>query len=339
MNNGSSVKRNSQATIYSIAQELGISASTVSRAFSRPEMVKESVREAIMDVAKRQGYQINRTARSLATGKTGLIGVAVMDITNPFMPPLVRSIDQAAKKSDLSLLLFDMKTGEDTDASALIHLSKQVDGLIVISPRSWETQLLQLAQEKPTVLINQEVAQIPSVVCDNTKALHQAASHLVDQGHEHILLMGGPTNSWAAKQRIEAVRAWGETAPSWVKLTELEPRESSFEAGRKSAKEVRETGATAVIAFDDFYACGVVAGLADLGLEVPKDFSVVGCDDVLLARTLTPQLTTVSAPFYRIGQASVKLLAQVMMGKTPESVSFDGEFIQRGTTGIAPPRG
>jgi LacI family transcriptional regulator len=324
-----------KATIYSIASELGISASTVSRAFSRPDMVNTAVRERILATAAAQGYELNRAARGLATGRTGLIGVVVLDITNPFFPPLVRAIEHAAGEADASVLLLDAEAGGRDAADQLKRLSAQVDGLIVASPRLATKDLKSAVGATPTVLVNRSVAGIPSVVVDNTSALQQAADHLVELGHRRILLLRGPSKSWAATRRTAAVRDWAQRAPAGVDVVELGPYEATFEAGRESAVDVAGTDATAIMAFDDFVACGVVGGLAELGLSVPGDRSVVGCDDVLLARTLTPPLSTVTAPFDELGRRAVALLGDVMANRAPANEKVTGVYAPRGTTAVA----
>lgn len=321
-----------KATIYSIASELGISASTVSRAFSRPDMVNTKVRERILTTAAAQGYELNRAARGLATGRTGLIGLVVLDITNPFFPPLVRAIEHAAGEADASVLLLDAEAGGPSAADQLKRLSAQVDGLIVASPRLTTKDLKNAVGATPTVLVNRAVAGIPSVVCDNTAALQQAADHLVELGHRRILLLRGPARSWAATRRTAAVREWAARAPAGVDVVELGPVEATFDAGRDSAAAVARTDATAIMTFDDFVACGVVAGLAELGLTVPGDRSVVGCDDVLLARTVTPQLSTVTAPFDELGRRAVDLLSEVMANRAPANERVTGVYAPRGTT-------
>ncbi|WP_170934031.1 LacI family DNA-binding transcriptional regulator [Microbacterium sp. JB110] len=324
-----------KATIYSIAKELGISASTVSRAFSRPDMVNNEVRERILATADAQGFELNRAARGLATGRTGLVGVVVLDITNPFFPPLVRAIEHAANEADASVLLLDAESGGRDATEQLKRLSSQVDGLIVASPRIPTNALKEAIGNTPTVLVNRTISGLPSVVCDNTAALRQAADHLVQLGHQKFLLLRGPSGSWAATRRTAAVRDWAKTAPDDVELAELGPFEAAFETGQEAAQRIADTDATAIIAFDDFLACGVIGGLADLGISVPHDRSVVGCDDVLLARTVTPQLTTVTAPFDDLGRRAVAMLTDVTRGETPGDLKLPGSFVARGTTADA----
>lgn len=326
-----------KATIYSIATELGVSASTVSRAFSRPDLVKESVRERILATAAKQGFALNRAARGLATGRTGLIGLVVLDITNPFFPPLVRAIELAAAEADTQVLLADAGTGGAADSELLNRLGNQVDGLIVASPRMPSAALKAAVGSTPTVLVNRAMTGLSSVVCENSVALRQGADHLVELGHSRLALLRGPSASWAAQRRTAAIRAWARSAPAGVELIELGPFEAAFDSGRDAAADIVASEATGIIAFDDFMACGVIAGLAELGLSVPGDRSLIGCDDVLLARTLTPSLTTVSAPFEELGRKAVEMLTDVMAGGSPASGEVVGALTLRGTT--APVRG
>src|SRR5690625_4963616 len=124
-----------QATIYSIAKKLGVSASTVSRAFSRPDLVKASVREQVFVTAEELGYVPNRAARGLATGRTGVFGLLVPDITNPFFPPLVRAVQQASSEFDAEVVLIDSEGSAAAEADRVHRIRPQVDGLIIASPR------------------------------------------------------------------------------------------------------------------------------------------------------------------------------------------------------------
>ncbi|CAM3491095.1 LacI family DNA-binding transcriptional regulator [Occultella aeris] len=321
------------ATIYSLAAELGISGSTVSRAFSRPDLVKDDVRERILATAAARGYAPNRAARGLATGRTGLIGLVVLDITNPFFPPLVRSIEHAAAGIDASVLLVDAAAVGPEDPGLVQRLSPQVDGLIVASSRLPTADLKAAIGATPAVLVNRTAAGLSSVVCDNSEALRGAADHLVELGHRRLVLLRGPAASWAAQRRTAAIRTWAKLAPADVQVFELGPFEAVFESGRDAVPDILESGATGILAFDDFMACGVIAGLAERGIAVPADRSIVGCDDVLLARTLTPPLTTVTAPFEDLGRHAVELLGEVIArGPRPANVKVAGSLTVRGST-------
>lgn len=325
-----------RATIYSIANTLEVSPSTVSRAFSRPEMVKESVREQILTTARELGYTPNRAARGLATGRTGVIGMLVPDVENPFFPPLIRAVQHAAHEQDAELLLIDSELSVNAEQDLVARLRPQVDGLIIASARLPTARLREVLAGIPSVIVNRSVRSLPSVVCENTTALQEIADHLHEQGHRRVALLRGPAAAWAATRRASAVRSWAQDRG--VDLVELGPFEAQFDDGRAAAAEVVRSGATAVFAFDDLMAAGVIAGLSDLGEAVPAARSIVGCDDVLLAQTMTPSLTTVTAPYAALGKAAVDLLGQLLAGSSPRSVTLPGTAVLRGSVGPAPQR-
>ncbi len=329
---GESMER---ATIYSIASSLGISASTVSRAFSRPDMVKSSVREAVLAKAEEVGYQPNRAARGLATGQTGVFGLLIPDITNPFFPPFVRAVQHAAGQYDSEILLIDSGRSQNAEEDLVRRIRPQVDGLIIASPRLPSGRLKKLLTGIPSVVVNRAVRGLPAVLCDNSTALRQAADHLYQLRHRKFALLRGPSTAWAAVQRARAVREWAEGRTD-IEFTELGPIEAQFADGRAAATGVVDSGATAILAFDDLMAAGVIAGLSDLGETVPRDRSIVGCDDVLLAQTMTPSLTTVTAPLTDLGQQAVTTLRAVLAGQPVRDLRLQGELALRGT--VAPPR-
>lgn len=323
-----------QATIYSIAEALGVSASTVSRAFSRPDLVKASVREQVLSKAQELGYAPNRAARGLATGRTGLYGLMVPDITNPFFPPFVRAVQHAASERDAEILLIDSERSTTAERDLVHRIRPQVDGVIVASPRLPSAALKEVLRGIPSVVVNRTVRDLPNVVCDNSHALAEAADHLYELGHRRFALLRGPTAAWAANRRAQAVRTWAAGRPD-VELAVLGPCEAQFADGRAAAGQIVDSGATAVLAFDDLMAAGVIAGLNDRGERVPQDRSVVGCDDVLLARTMTPSLTTVTAPLTELGYQAVALLGEVLEGRTPRNVTLTGALALRGTVATA----
>lgn len=299
-----------RVTIYAVAQACGVSASTVSRAMARPEVVNPQVRERILRTAEQMGHHINRAARGLATGRTGTIALLVPDITNPFFPPLVRSIQQAADRKGWSVLLLDTVESAATETDLLARLPSEVDGVLLASPRSAGSVLRSRADSVPTVLVNRTVPRMSAVLCDNSAALAAAGEHLMSLGHRNIALATGSAASWAAGERAKAVRRWAEATD--VRLIDLGAFPATFAGGRDAGTAMVGTGASAAFAFDDLTACGMIAGMADADLAVPADVSLVGCDDVLLARATTPALTTVSAPFDELGSAAIDLLAEVI---------------------------
>lgn len=325
-----------RATIYSIAERCGVSASTVSRAFSRPELVNAEVRARVLVAARELDYRPSHAARGLVTGRTEMIGLLVPDITNPFFPPLVRAVQSAATRIGSSVLLIDAEESAAAEIRLVERLRGRVDGVLVASPRAAATALRAAASDLPCVLLNRVLRDLPSVVCDNGAALFDAGEHLYRLGHRSVASLAGPGASWAAGQRAQAVRRWA--TGRGVRLVELGPFRATFDGGRRAGAALLDTDATAAFAFDDLVACGVVAELADRGVRVPAGRSLVGCDDVLLARTLTPALSTVAAPVAELARSAVDLLDRRLGAPDGEirHVRLPGVFVPRGSTGPAP---
>lgn len=326
-----------KATIYSIAEALGVSASTVSRAFSRPELVRSEVRALVMAKAAELNYQPNPVARGLITGRTGMVGLLIPDIENPFFGPVVRSVQKAASSRSWNVLLMDSELDPARETSLVTQVRQQVDAFVFVSPREEHTALMAVAGDRPAVFVNRPVAptrQTASVVVDDSLALHQAADHLRSLGHRDIALLRGPQASWSARERRSAVMDWAKRGDA--RLVELGPYEALFEGGLLAAAALARHSATAVIAFDDLMALGVISGLARRGVAVPRAVSIVGCDDVLLARTASPMLTTIRPPTEAIGQAVADMLAALLAGKAPRSsLTLSSELVVRDSTAPA----
>lgn len=327
-----------KVTIYSIAQDLKVHPSTVSRAFSRPDLVRDDVRDRILAWARVVDYQPNRAARSLVTGRTGMVGLVTPDIENPFFPPLIRVLQKAAAEHELGVILLDTELHADRELDLLARLHHQVDGFVIASPMSSTAKIAEAVNGRPTVLLNRGTATFSSAVIDNTTALREAADLLTRLGHRRIALLRGPVTSWASQRRADAVHRWAAAARA--DLVDLGAFDAAYAGGLAATVRLAGTGVTAALAFDDLMACGVVAGLAEQGVRVPDDFSLVGCDDVLLSRVLTPALTTLAAPIDELGCAAIDLLTEQITDKTakPRSERLFGRLVVRGSTGPAPGR-
>lgn len=318
-------------TIYSIAQELGVHASTVSRAISRPAMVRPEMREKVLAKAAELKFELNPVARGLTTGRTGTLGLLIPDIENPYFVPVMRSIQSAAADAGLRTLLMDSQLQSSVELELVAQVRAQVDGLILVSPRSSVEQLLNEVDDQSMVLVNRAGEGVASVMVDMGDALYAAGRHLEDLGHRRIGLLVGPMASWAARQRAEAVRSWASARP--VELVEFGPAEASFEGGRVAGTAVRDSGVTAVFTFDDLSACGLVAGLVAAGASIPQDISIVGADDVLLASVITPSLSTIRVPYDELGASAIRLMTEQLQGVGDGAqVTLFGEFIPREST-------
>src|SRR4051794_4618673 len=304
-------------TIGDIAAAAQVSRSTVSRAFTRPQLLSPETVDHVRAVAVRLGYVGTQAARALSTGRFGNIAVVVPDIANPFFPPLVRSLQSAAETADLAVFLGDSDESAEREAKLIARLAPQVEGFVLASPRLSEELIRELAATRPVVLVNRDLEGIPRVLIDSSGGMTEAVMLLKKLGHQRIAYLAGPRVSWSDQQRREVLTS----AASGLAVEVIEVGRPSYAAGRDSVSAIVRSGATAAIAFDDVVSQGVLAGLELRGISVPSDFSLVGCDDTLAALT-TPALTSVSAGAATAGTAAAKLLIQLLDDPTAECVTI-----------------
>ncbi|WP_371400437.1 LacI family transcriptional regulator [Kribbella sp. NBC_00662] len=314
-------------TIGDVAAAAEVSRSTVSRAFTRPQLLSPETVDHIRAVAARLGYVGNQAARALSTGRFGNIAVVVPDIANPFFPPLVRSLQSAAETADLAVFLGDSDESAEREAKLIARLAPQVEGFVLASPRLSEELIRELAATRPVVLVNRDLEGIPRVLIDSTGGMTEAVMLLKKLGHERLAYLAGPRDSWSDQQRREVLTS----AASGLTVEVIEVGRPSYAAGRDSVSALVRSGATAAIAFDDVVSQGVLAGLELRGISVPTDFSLVGCDDTLAALT-TPALTSVSAGAATAGTAAAKLLIQLLDDPTAECITIATHLVIRATT-------
>lgn len=296
-----------RVTILDVAARAGVHPATVSRTLSRPEKVAPATRKRVEAAVDKLGFVPNRAAQVMKTGRTGNIAVIVPDITNPYFGSMVRSVERAARHRSLQVLLAD--TGEEPrqEVLAVRAFARDVDGFVVLSPRRLHKELDALGSVK-TVFVNRPVRSHPSILLRSAPAVHDALLNLVSLGHRSLVFLGGPAGSWAAVERRSAVR---RTAPSaGMHVWMMDASAPTFEAAAEAVGRVVESGATAVMAFNDQMAIGVIAGLARLGISVPSDVSVIGFDDVPMAAMVAPPLTTIRLPTDEAGSTAVTLLQE-----------------------------
>ncbi|WP_343232658.1 LacI family DNA-binding transcriptional regulator [Microvirga antarctica] len=318
-------------TITEVASLAGVSRATVSRTFSRPELLHADTTERVRAAAAQLGYVPNQVARALSTGRAGNIALVVPDIANPFFPPLIRAAQARADSEGYAVFLGDSDERPEREDILLTKIAPQVDGFILASPRLDESRIRAHAARRPLVLINRDIDGLARVLMDVSSGIAQAVRHLADLGHRHIAYVSGPPASWANQERqsaaIAAAREFGMT------LIAIAASRPTYQGGQAAATELAQTDVTATIAFDDLVAQGIMAGLAAQGLRVPDEMSVIGFDDVL-ASTTYPPLTTVAAHCAEAGGQAVDLLTAILQGgSTPmDRILIPTELVVRATT-------
>jgi LacI family transcriptional regulator len=319
------VRHKQRVTILDVAARAGVHAATVSRTLNRPEVVAPDTRERVEAAVRELGFVPNRAARGLITGRTGNVAVIVPDITNPYFAQLVRSIERTARDTDLQVLLVDTGEHRDEEVRAARSLARDVDGFIVVSPRRLHRDLEALGAQ-PAVFVNRPVQGHGAVVMRAAPAIEEALRHLVSLGHRRLAYLGGPPGSWATTERRDAVRRTSKALG--MEVVELVVATPTFDDALAAIEQVVASGASAVLAFNDMVALGVVAALGHEGLSVPGDVSVVGCDDVPLAAMVAPPLTTIAMPADAAGVRAVTMLRE-----GASTVEMVGSLVVRSSTG------
>jgi LacI family transcriptional regulator len=322
-------------TIRDVARASGVHISTVSRTFSAPHLVNPDTRSRVLACAEQLGYRPNRAARALITGRTYNIGLIVADIANPFFPPLIKAAESHARRQDHHLFVADTNEDPFLEAEVVRALAKQVDGVLLCSPRMSNTLIEQLSREVPLVLVNRQIDGLPAVVMDVAEGAARATDHLTGLGHRRIALIAGPRGSWTSHQIRRSMAA--SARAGHAELSVLGPNPPTENSGSALARDVLRAGATAVLAYNDLMAIGLVEGLAAVGVRVPQDVSVVGIDDIMFSRFTRPRLTTVATPAAAAGRAAVDmLLAHGDDRRTTARVYLQTELVIRDSTGPAP---
>ena len=352
-----SQRKSGHVTLLDIARASGFSVSTVSIVLSEAPLsqnVAATTRTHIRTIAKSLGYHPDAYARSLRRRSTQTIGILAFDLSDPFCVPIMRGIQEGVHAAGYLPLLMDAQTKRKLFDSYLhMILERRADGLIVIA--SWvfeETNLLGDIRKNnvPIVIVGRDLVDrgISSILVDNEAGGALATRHLADLGHRRIAVIRGPQQMcdseprWAGICKTAAERGIHIDECLTFQLPGLADPASGFEGGVRFAKQMLASGCpfSAVLAFDDLTALGVVRGLIECGLRVPEDCSVMGFDDVLPAEVATPAMTTIRQPLHEMGLEAAERVLQAIrngVGRSPKARlhQTDPELVVRKST--APP--
>ncbi|WP_053205639.1 LacI family DNA-binding transcriptional regulator [Jiangella muralis] len=320
-------------TLADIARATGLSASTVSRALSDPDKVNPRTRDRVRKIAQDMGYVPNQVARSLTSGRNDLIGLIVPDIANPFFPPIIKAVQARASAKGKTVLIADVDEHPSDEIQRARVMRKRVDGLVVVSPRTPDDRLDQLAELSPIVFVNREVKGAASVIIEDSEGMREAVEHLTALGHRRVGYLNGPRRSWSNTQRQNAVRE--ACAAHGVELVEFGPFEPQIQAGVRAADLVHASDVTAVIAYDDMIALGLMARLNERGVRVGPDISVIGIDDSPMSGMAYPTLTSIHVPGSEAGARAVDIvldLADAAGDTEPFVVQLETRLIVRSST-------
>lgn len=306
-------------TIYDIARAVGVSQTTVANALKGKGNLSEATRERILQYAKEVGYRPNALARSLTQRRTFTIGFLLPTIANPFYPEIAEEIERIAGQHNYQVLLCNTHCDPTLGRLHLERLeSRWVDGIIVMGI-SMDVADIQdrFTRGLPTVLCdwqeNESPEHIPQVSIDFYQAGALAARHLLDLGHRRLaIIVDEPLQTL----RLEGFRATLQEAGVSLSTEMIQRGDSTLESGYHAAKRLftQEIRPTALFATNDWMAIGAMRATHELGLYIPRDLSVIGLDDIVVAAHYQPPLTTIAIPKQRLARAATEMLFRQIEG-------------------------
>ncbi len=303
---GSRPRKGGSPTIYDIAELAGVNPSTVSRALNSPGRINAATEAKIKSAAKSLNYQANPFARALPTGRTKMLAMILADITNPMFFEPVRGAEAEAFENGYTFVIAESQESGDQEATALERMLPAVDGVVMGSSRLPDSEIAAMAQRKAVVLMNRKVEGVMDVVPATAPGICEALDHLKELGHQSIAYLSGPANSWMSKHRWSIIMP--EAVARGMKVVEIGPNEPVLEGGEQSVDYVVAAGVTAVLAYNDLMAIGLLSGLKARSVSVPNQISVIGFDDIFGSNLTNPSLSTIRSPLKEAGVLAVKAL-------------------------------
>jgi DNA-binding LacI/PurR family transcriptional regulator len=322
------------ANMSDVAKAAGVSQRTVSNVVRGYVHVRPETRERVQRAIEELNYRPNPSARSLREGRTGIIGLAVPEISAPYFAELADFVQQSAAARGLTLLMD--QTGADRERELLVlqgYRSHVIDGLILSPMAITAKDLKGHKPDMPTVLLGEFVrrSSLPNVAIDNVAAAREMTAHLLAGGRTRIAAVGAPTtdNVGPAPLRVEGYRQGLREAGVTVRkdlivMTGGWTRAHGYEAVDQLIRAGTEFDA--LFCFNDVLALGAIRAISEHGLRVPGDVFVAGWDDVEEARYSIPSLTSVSPDKAAIAECAVESLVGQIAGEAPSTADCSGEY-------------
>ncbi len=327
-------------TIDDVARLAGVSIATVSRCLHTPDIVAAKTRERVLGAVRETGYNLNAAAQSLRSRRSNTVLVVVPDIGNTFFSEILGGIEQEASAAGLSMLIGNTGRSKAREEAYVRYLlNGRADGaLLLAEPKArWSDIPVPAGQRAVPIVTISEVGSDfgpLTVSIDNAAAAEAAVQHLISLGHRRIGHVCGPENNILTAQRLQGYRRALEKA-GLRNPPEFEfPGSFGLDSGRAAfARFVALSDRPSALFFaNDEMAMGFLSTAAAAGIQVPRDLSIIGFDDIHFAQSCIPALTTIRQPRSEMGAAAMRLLLSILAGEAPAPVRLPFELVIRGST-------
>ncbi len=312
---------NKQVTIKDVAKKAGVSIATISHVMHKTRYVSEKTTKKVNDVISELRYYPNLLVGSLRKKRTFSIGLVFPNISNETFGKLSENIQGILFKNNYNLIICNTANDEKIEKEALYTLlTKKVDGIIAI-PTSKNIEIFKDVQDMgiPLVFVDRKISKlnVDSILLDNVDSAYTAIRHLLELGHKNIGYIDRPfDHSHNIEQKAGYAKALEEYGVSYNSNLIIRSKGYDYISGVNAAKALLENKSiTAVYAFYDVTALGVIRGAYELGLKVPDDISVVGCDGMPFSRACIPKLTTSKIPISKVSKAICSLILKRIENK------------------------
>ncbi|WP_350347534.1 LacI family DNA-binding transcriptional regulator [Agromyces sp. G08B096] len=291
------------ATIADVAARAGVSPASVSRVLNGKASVDPEIVRTVQRAIAELGYRPSLAARSLVQGRNHTVAMVVPDLENPLFQGILKGLSVAAAEDGYRVLVADTVERVDEEEPTAIEARERTDAIVLCAPRLPAAKLARLtARLDPVVVVNRVVPGTPVVGVDYARGIRDLIEHLAGLGHRRMLYLAGPERSASNDERLRGV-ADALAADATLEIA-VEPCGSRLDDGFAAAEGVAAAargGVTAVLAFNDLVALGLLTRLRQLGIDVPGELSVAGFDDIPMAAYATPSLTSLSVPRAELG--------------------------------------
>jgi LacI family transcriptional regulator len=333
--------------IKAVARRANVSTATVSRTMNGSATVSPQTAERVRRAIEALNFYPDTNARALGSGRSSLYGLIISDITNPFFPELVKSFEDIAVVHGQEVLVAN--TNYDPERMKVCvsrMLQRKVDGVAIMTSEM-DDRLLEVFSRRHVPLVFLDTGTpSPGVSCvriDYSAGIDAAMSHLISLGHQRIAFISGPMRLTSARIRYKAFMESSVRDHLDEDANLIREGNHRVDGGRVAMKSILESGArpTAVLASNDLTAIGAMGAIAEAGLRVPQDISVIGFDDIQLSAFTMPPLTTVSLPRAEIANAAFRALLNARHSNKTKPVQGEENLVQptfvlRKSTGPAP---
>lgn len=293
-------------TIRDVAAKAGVSVATVSRVLNGKELVREETSAQVLEAARSLHYVPNIAARSLSIRRSQTIGIVLPEVHGEFFSEVIRGIDVAARREGYHILV----SGSHSDVGEMMEvvdaMRGRVDGLVIMAP---DVAVDSLRDAVPLVLLNSGDQRYDAITIDNYGGARTMMRHLASLGHTEIAFICGPKHNADARERSRGYKQAMRGARA------IEIRGDFTEAsGYAAAEEIAAMNPrpTAIFASNDSMAIGALGALSEAGIGVPRDITVVGFDDIPIARYVAPPLTTIGVDIAELGRRAFAVLLEII---------------------------